>query len=182
MRIFPYTFVACAVAVSLTLVGCGGPNINAAARQGKAEKITEALEQGADVNQRGQNGNTPLHFATWEGHVECIRVLLAHGANVDAVNTDGPHTPLHFAATFGRTEIAGLLIEAGANVDARDKHQLTPLHFAAGKDHPEVAALLLEKGADPKAKSKKRGDTPLDTARRSGNERVARVLQAASGR
>ena len=164
--------------VGLIAVGCGPGDINAAARAGNIEKAREILASGADPNQRGENGNTPLHFATWEGHLDVVKVLLENGARVNVTNRDGPHTPLHVAATFGREAIARSLLDAGADVNARDGNGLTPLHFAAGKGHADVARLLVEHGADLAAESNDTRDTPLDTAKRMGNQIVVQVLQA----
>ena len=33
-----------------------------------------------------QNGNTPLHVASWNGELEAIALLLQKGANIDKVN------------------------------------------------------------------------------------------------
>jgi len=45
-------------------------------------------------------GFTPLHVAGQEGHVEVVRELLNHGANVNTAKKDGS-IPLHAAALEG---------------------------------------------------------------------------------
>lgn len=42
--------------------------------------------------------STALHHAAHQDHVEVVKVLIAHGANVEAVTADDNATPLYFAA------------------------------------------------------------------------------------
>ena len=57
------------------------------------------------MNAQSSSGNTPLIFACCNGHVEVVKVLLAHGANVEDSNENG-HTPLMEAASAGFVPIA----------------------------------------------------------------------------
>ncbi|GAA2873773.1 hypothetical protein GCM10010517_34350 [Streptosporangium fragile] len=58
--------------------------------------------------------STPLHQAAQEGAVQVIKLLLAAGAEVDAVDADGA-TPLWEAVRHGRDEAVKLLLAAGAD-------------------------------------------------------------------
>lgn len=68
--------------------------------------------QKQDVHRADALLMTPLHYAAACGHVECVRVLLSHGATVDAVNSDG-YTPLHVGVAYA--EVAHMLLKHGAN-------------------------------------------------------------------
>jgi len=57
--------------------------------------VSILLELGADVNAPSSSG-TPLHIAAERTHAEHVRLLLAHGARVDAKSQDGL-TPLELA-------------------------------------------------------------------------------------
>jgi ankyrin repeat protein len=77
-----------------------------------------------DVKVKDKEGNTPLHSITGLGSanikVEVVRVLVRHGANVNARDQDG-NTPLCTAITEhieGVKEVVKLLIECGADVNA----------------------------------------------------------------
>ena len=73
------------------------------------------LDAGADPNLIA-NGDAPLHEAAggdW-GSPTSIRVLLEHGAQVDARNKRG-ETPLMIAASNGDVKSIELLLKAGAN-------------------------------------------------------------------
>lgn len=59
-----------------------------------------------------QSKSTALHFAAVNGREEAVRVLIAHGANVNAVNTFG-NTPLHEAASGDNPSIVQMLLDAG---------------------------------------------------------------------
>ncbi len=91
-------------------------------------------------------GETPLHIAAAQGHLEVAELLLSEGAAVDARTTDGL-TPLHAAAYGGNEEVVTSLLARGADVDAEDVDGWTPLHEAAFNNHREAARILLEGGA-----------------------------------
>ena len=41
-------------------------------------------------SRRSQNGDTPLHVAAYNGKVECVKVLVEAGANIEAKNKVSP--------------------------------------------------------------------------------------------
>jgi ankyrin repeat protein len=60
------------------------------------------LNKARDLNQNivstvDKYGNTALHDAAKKGHIECVQLLIANGANVK-VQGDFGNTPLHLAA------------------------------------------------------------------------------------
>jgi len=100
---------------------------------------------------------TALHLAAFGGHVEACRLLLANGAEVDALTlpterTESGDTPL-MRAVWGRSiPVAELLLEAGADVDDVDGMTGdTPLLAAARSGQPSLCRLLLEHGSDLEA-------------------------------
>jgi ankyrin repeat protein len=132
-------------------------------------------EHSLDINARGvYKESTPLHQASDKGHVEVVRVLLEHGADVTAQNED-ELTPLHRASRSGREEIVRVLLEHGADPAARDKNRMTPLHWASARGHVEVARILLERSEDAEARDKD-GRTPLHYAAFEGRVDIARIL------
>ena len=90
---------------------------------------------------------TPLHMAAQSGSVDCIELLLQHGANIEAATSDG-RTPLHIAAANGQLLAVKCLLEKGARGTATDNKGRLPLHDACFKGHVEVARFLLEKYPD----------------------------------
>ena len=106
---------------------------------GSVEGVQLMLEHGANVHVRTKKGQTPLHQVldglddtsdTSDIYLECMRCLLAHGADVDALNDDHV-TPLYIASRRGYTKGARLLLEHGANVHLEDKMGRTPFQVAS---------------------------------------------------
>jgi hypothetical protein len=75
---------------------------------------------------------TILHFAARAAAVECVRVLVGAGADVNRALAKSRMTPLHEACYTGSAEAARLLLELGADPKARSKWGETPAQ-AAGK-------------------------------------------------
>ena len=140
------------------------------------KEITELLiANGANVNAKRDDGETPLHQAADNGHKEVVELLIAKGADVSA-KTDNRVTPLHSAADGGQKEIVELLIAKGADVNAKRDDGETPLHQAASKGRKEIIELLITKGADVNAKSDD-GWTPLHVAASSeGHKEIVELL------
>ena len=64
-------------------------NIDDDAWFGHQHAALRLSEQGADVSDKDNDGNTSLHTAAENGHCEMLRLLLNQGADVSAENTDG---------------------------------------------------------------------------------------------
>jgi ankyrin repeat protein len=76
------------------------------------------LEHGADPNvPSGELGATPLHRVASNGNAEQARLLIKHGADVNAIRTDG-RTPFALAVRSGSTEVLESLRAANARSDA----------------------------------------------------------------
>ena len=110
------------------------------------------LERGANIHARSWKGRTPLHrvlaslddaYDTLDIFVDTMRCLLAHGADVDALDDDHA-TPLHLASYFDRVKGAQLLLEHGANVHLEDKRGKTPFQVASEGGGTKVMQLLSE--------------------------------------
>jgi len=151
---------------------------------------------GQDINSNIAYNGTPLHAASDGGHIDTVRVLLDHGADVNADRFG--YRPLYSACYRGHVEIARLLLEHGSpldgsnglqalfaacrirrveavrlllqynvDVNASDEARWTALHWATATNCPEVIELLLEYGANVNARNAD-NDTPLYIASRDG--------------
>lgn len=96
-------------------------------------RIEVLLELGADVHANAGTSGTPLHSAVASYNVRHARLLLQHGANVDAVDRDGL-TPLEYALRVcqntnieNMVPLAYALFEAGARTTPRMKGFVTAL-------------------------------------------------------
>jgi ankyrin repeat protein len=81
------------------------------------------------------------------GRLAVAKVLLQHGADVQAVNGLGL-TALHRAALANKLETIPLLLEHGADVNAREVDGSTPMCYAALTASALTVQLLIAAGAD----------------------------------
>ncbi|MBU0514598.1 MAG: ankyrin repeat domain-containing protein [Proteobacteria bacterium] len=93
------------------------------------------------IRRRNPRGETLLHLAVKQARPELVRLLLAHGAFINAQTRFGA-TPLHYAAYFGRPHIARILIRRGANRYAQDRWHRTALQVAGQRRKMGVFFLL----------------------------------------
>ena len=72
------------------------------------DEIKALIAAGADVNARGDLGNTPLHCAVVQGHIETVKLLLENGASPKERNEFG-ESVIDVANSQADTEIARLI-------------------------------------------------------------------------
>jgi ankyrin repeat protein len=90
------------------------------------EETRTLLNAGANPDEQGENGETPLTMAILAGHDAVALMLLESGASIEARNRGG-FTALHAAAYAGAPEIASALLNAGADVnDRQNKAGVSP--------------------------------------------------------
>ncbi len=117
-------------------------------------------------------GLTPLMWACRNRHATIVELLLARGADTNAVNPvaangDGGNTALWFTAQGaapGGVPIARLLLDHGAPLDAAGERGTTPFFMAVTWVHMELVQFLLSRGADPLLVDAE-GTTPLQAIR-----------------
>ncbi len=136
-------------------LGAGATPLMRAAKNGDVAAIELLVAHGANVLQQAQrNLATALMFAAGLGRgvgtfakdyatdaemLAAAKALVAHGADVNAVNTAG-QTAMHFAAEAADAnlpkpsdDMVRFLAEHGAKLDVVDKQGRTPVEMAQGK-------------------------------------------------
>ncbi|KAM3178263.1 hypothetical protein ACTXT7_002903 [Hymenolepis weldensis] len=80
-----------------------------ACRFGRVQHLEQLIAYGADINsQTTFNGNTPLHFCSYNGQESCARLLLFRGANRTLKNRAG-HTAHQEAVLANHSSTAALI-------------------------------------------------------------------------
>ncbi len=109
-----------------------------ASLRGQTGLVQRLLQRGAAVNRPGWS---PLHYAATAPDEAPMRLLLAHGAAVDARSPNGT-TPLMMAADYGPSVCVDLLLAAGARVDLKNDLGLTAMDFARQRGRDRLADQL----------------------------------------
>jgi ankyrin repeat protein len=134
-----------------------------------------------NVDARSINKWTPLHAASDRGHINAVRVLLDHGADINARIHDGP-TLLRLASYDRNPEVVQLLLEISAALNPNTGSGLSrPLCLASRWGHLEVVRLLLDHGAE--VNFQEEGNwSPYEVAKRHRQHDVARLLRDHGGK
>lgn len=143
----------------------------------RREIVSLLLEHGAPVNAiGGELRSTPLHWATRQGHLATVVLLVRHHANMNIWDAEGC-APIHIAAQFGFSAIVAYFVGKGVPVDCRDEHAMTPLMWSAYRCfNPEVSRLLLRLEAQPDLVDARKRNSPLHWASLSENSAVIGIL------
>lgn len=154
------------------------------------------IDAGAPVDGHPGDRETPLITAASYGDAEVARVLVAAGADVNAVSTPNSGgvpsgTALQHAAVYGMTEVVDVLVAAGAridrlemaaaagNIDGWPLHRFTKqsrlraLVFAADHERLDVIDQLVAAGTPVNEPDAEWQRLPLHVA--AGNGRTAAV-------
>jgi ankyrin repeat protein len=100
------------------------------------------LEHGMDPNHMNWQRVTLLHYMASEGLLAKARLLVEHGADIDAIDDEYRSTPLGLAARRGQYELVRFLLDNGADPDITGAPWATPLSWARRRGHDTVATLL----------------------------------------
>ncbi|KAH8388908.1 hypothetical protein KR215_006168 [Drosophila sulfurigaster] len=136
-----------------------------AAINNRRDIIRYFLEKGATVDAVGGELNaTPLHWATRQGHLGAVVLLMAAGADPRIRDAEGCSC-IHIAAQFAHTALVAYFIAKGVDPDLQDRGGMTALMWAAWKVCAlDPVRLLLTLGANPAMVDYTHGNTALHWA------------------
>ncbi|XP_076240661.1 uncharacterized protein LOC143183117 isoform X2 [Calliopsis andreniformis] len=126
------------------------------------------------LNAIDKKGQTPVHYACADEHLEAVEVLIGLGANIDTQDNEG-NSPLHLVTKMRNTVIAQLLLRAGANTEVTDHMGFTPLHVAASQGCKGILDSMIQHGAALN-KQCKYGNTPLHLACQNNEVETVEIL------
>jgi ankyrin repeat protein len=112
--------------------------------------VSLLIASGGDVAARDKDGETPLHYACWNGRLDIVHLLINNGA--DPLSRDRlSMTPLHRSTVKPSAEVAEFLISKGADILAKNSDGHTPLflclneHFLEFETRSSFTEVLLQK-------------------------------------
>src|SRR3954464_13709044 len=149
-----------------------------AARKGDAAAVGKLLDEGVDVNTKFRYNATALFYACDHGHVDVVKVLLDHGADMSVKDTFYGFTPLMLATSPAQkkkpehTEIAKLLIAKGAP----GKENVLPAAIQSG-DTARAKVILDSGGTPPESLS-----DALEMARAANKPDMTAMLEQAGAK
>ena len=115
-----------------------------------------------DIEQMNDSGKSPIFIAIRHKSIDCLKLLVEHGAHVDACDIER-WTPLHEAVKTGDENIAilkYLIDECKVQVGAVDDDGWTALHVAARFSSCKAVDILIDAGCDVNAMTEDK-ETPL---------------------
>merc|ERR1712025_310432 len=141
------------------------------------EVVEILLSRGANKEHRNVSDYTPLSLAASGGYTNIIKLLLAHGAEINSrTGSKLGISPLMLAAMNGHTAAVKLLLDMGSDINAQiETNRNTALTLACFQGRHEVVSLLLDRKANVEHRAKT-GLTPLMEAASGGYTEVGRVL------
>lgn len=183
-----------------------GPKLIQAIIQSDVEAVKAMIAAGVALNERDNQGNTPLVAAlTPRARLEpaaivsdanrkreiqrestaqsaIVPLLLAKGADPNAPGAHG-RTPLMQVSAWGNSRswdrrTATTLVSLGAKVDAADVFGNTALLLASERHKPDLVQLLAKHGANPMVKNC-HGESAMSVARAKNFTDVVQMLESA---
>lgn len=110
--------------------------------------LKQLLDVGVDVNSREKKGgNTILSFASQNGSLGAVRLLLDGGAKINEINRAG-RSALMEALMNGHYAAAEALLDAGADWQIKDADGNTAVFYAANLPAPDLVGRLAKLGAN----------------------------------
>jgi ankyrin repeat protein len=155
-----------------------GTLIVRAAGRSSGRLLERLIELGADVNVSdqeetsidGTRGYTPLHAAAWEGNDDAVRVLMKHGADVNARESKYDSTPAGWANYNRRLHTRDLILRGPIDM-------IQAIEFDVTERIPQLLK------TDPEALHRPfRGKTPLEWAKAAKNFEAAKYLEEEAGK
>ncbi|KAM9820155.1 ankycorbin [Neosynchiropus ocellatus] len=147
----------------------------AAVEHGEVDKLASLLaKKGASAVKLDSEGKSALHVAASRGQIECLGVLLSHGADWSVPDAAGLG-PLHLAAKNNHVECCRKLIQSKCPVDSVDGSGKTALHHAAAGGKIQTVQLLCELKSPVNLRDAD-GLTPLLLSAKHGHTDVCRTL------
>ena len=143
-------------------------------------ELVSSLLTNMSVDTADREGTTLLQWASANGDLEIVRLLVSKGADPNLRDMYG-NTALHNACYNGHLDVVLFLASNGSDLEARDNKGVRPLHAACEEGHLEVAKVLIDRhNVDVNALSYD-GKTPTRICTMKGHHAVMQYLWSRGG-
>jgi ankyrin repeat protein len=115
------------------------------------------------IDNRNSKGITPFMIAARFGHFDVMKLLMQHGADINAVYRDTRQTSFHRAIVGCNSKSVNALLQLGVNTQTQDNMGTTPLMECISLGWTSLLDELLEKTTDVNVRDH-RGNTALHFA------------------
>ncbi len=143
-------------------------------------ELKKLITGGANLNETDEDGSNALMHAILaeDADTKMVRFLIDAGIDVKTHDGDQKWTALHFAARDQLQDIVEILLENGADPNAVECFGNTPIARCLNVSPPNlnIIKLLLKHGAEPNKKNNY-DQSPIDTAKLTGDEELLKVLR-----
>ncbi len=123
------------------------------ARYGELSDLISAMKEADksfNVNLKDFRGNSALHMACANGHIEMVKYLLdVLHCEINIKNTS-ENTPLSWAALNGQKEVVKILLEHNADYEIKNSQGKTPSEVAYDSGNLEIAEMITQKEIESK--------------------------------
>jgi hypothetical protein len=138
-----------------------------AAKRGDVAEVKAIAQSHAElVNQKDETGATALHYAAFDGHCDVVRVLVEHGADINATDGRFGATPAGWAIEYMR-EMGGFL-----------GIELTDFAYAIQRGHVEWVARFLKRFPPLRGAKDPKGTPFKQLAQQSGNAEIVKLFES----
>ncbi|KAL3853875.1 hypothetical protein ACJMK2_013174 [Sinanodonta woodiana] len=164
---------------SVNCFACGTTPLCEAAKMSKSKTAQLLLGEGANVQNKDANLQTPLHLALDYNNLETIKLLMKKKADVNIPDNRGL-TPFLVAVGWGREAPFELLRTRTTDILIKDAQDNTVLHLCAASGRSSIMKILLDNYPEEMLSilisRNKQGWTPLDFALRCGHYVIMKML------
>ena len=129
------------------LGGAAGPQLLAGAAAGRPDEVALALRGGAALEVRDERARTPLLLAVTHDRVAVARVLVALGADPDALD-DRHDTPWLVTGVTGSVAMLELLLPADPDLTIRNRYGGVSVIPASERGHVAYVRRVVQTGID----------------------------------
>jgi ankyrin repeat protein len=169
-----------ALAPGVVLDGNSVTLLHLASQSGSREVADWLVVNGARVDAvTTAQGHTPLIVAAGCGHLEIVKLLLEHSAEIDHKDSAGL-TPLLWAVHQDQAVVAEYLIRRGADINTSADNGRCALMMAAERGSVALVKELLARGANVNQTNEVGNDALIEAAE-AGHADVVRMLLQKSG-